>query len=90
MLFRSQYIFRNSEPLPYRNNKNIYTRASDKVADSFEPIYNSKFNKQQLQNLETIRKTKRVVYRSPNIRISGVGMGEPFILNFIQADVAEV
>lgn len=85
-----QYIFRNSEPLPYRNNKNIYTRASDKVADSFEPIYNSKFNKQQLQNLETIRKTKRVVYRSPNIRISGVGMGEPFILNFIQADVAEV
>lgn len=85
-----QYIFRNNELLPYRNNKNIYTRASDKVADSFEPIYNSKFNKQQLQNLETIRKTKRVVYRSPNIRISGVGMGEPFILNFIQADVAEV
>lgn len=85
-----QYIFRNNEPLPYRNNKNIYTRASDKVADSFEPIYNSKFNKQQLQNLEIIRKAKRVVYRSPNIRISGVGMGEPFILNFIQADVAEV
>ena len=83
-------MFGNDEPLAYRNNKNIYTRHADYAADDYEPIYNSKFNKEPILKLQTIKRTTRVVYRAPNIRLSGVGVGEPFILNYISVDAVEV
>lgn len=85
-----QDVFHDDEPLNYRNNKNIYTKNSEKIYDSIEPIYNSKFNKEMIGTFETIRRTTRLTYRSPDIRITGVGKGEPFVLDFIKLDTVEV
>ena len=86
----TQELFKNDEQLAYRNNKNIFAPHNIKLADGFEEIYNSKFEKKQLQELQTIRRIHRVVFRCPHLQITGIGKGEPFIFNFINIEVTEV
>ena len=85
-----QELFQNSEKLVYHNRKNIWISHSPLLVDGLESIYGSQFRKVPLHPLQTIRRTQRVVLRAPNIRLSGIGKGDPFILNFINADVTEV
>lgn len=80
-------IFDNDEPIGYRNNKNIYVPSTEKIKDGYDSVYD---NETEISLMETIRRTTRVVYRAPNIRLSGSGMGESFILNYIYIDFVEV
>lgn len=80
-------IFDNDEPLAYRNNKNIYVPYTDNQYDGYDSVYD---NKNEINALQSIRKIKRVVCRLPDIRISGVGVGGAFILNYINIDIVEV
>nr|UWG91747.1 MAG: stabilization protein [Bacteriophage sp.] len=91
----SSYLFDNTRPIvdnyePIEHLRDIYVDTSDKLEDSYESLYELEYDKKDIQTLETLRRTRRVVYRTPEVRISGAGIGEPFILNYIQADVVEV
>ena len=92
----SSYLFDNTRPIvdnyePIgKHLKDVYIDTSDKLEDSYESLYELEYDKKDIQTLETLRRTRRVVYRTPEVRISGAGIGEPFILNYIQADVVEV
>lgn len=70
--------------------RDVYEANSDKIAGNYEDLYELQYHDHKIHFTETLRRIRRVVYRNSEIRISGAGVGEPFILNYISADVAEV
>lgn len=71
----------------YKADKNIFVDSTGFVLDDIQPITEKD---DDIHGIQTLRQSKRVVYRAPDIRITATGCGDSFIFNYIKADVVEV